>query len=111
MSWMMLPVVIVFCYVIYSRSKYKNRAKGEPFFFEDDKLVLDAVLRMHEIPVLEIDHVELKCSASAMPYMISIIVVKKNGKTKASSYMGYTSPSDMVETLEKRGIYCEVFKA
>ena len=111
MIWIsMLPVVIVFGYVVYCRSRYRNRPKGESFFFEGDKLVLDAVLRMHEIPILEIDHVVLRCSASTTPYMITITVVKKNKKTKASSYMGYTSPSDMVETLGKRGIYCEVFK-
>ena len=112
MSWItILPVVILFGYVFFSRSRYKNRPKGEPFFFEGDKLVLDAVLRMHEIPILEIDHVELKSSASTTPYMITITVVKKNKKTKTSSYMGYTSLSDLVEMLEKRGIYCEVFNA
>ncbi|MDE5823769.1 MAG: hypothetical protein K2H91_03675 [Lachnospiraceae bacterium] len=112
MSWItMMPVAILFGYVIFSISRYKNRPKREPFFFEGDKLVLDAVLRMHEIPVLEIDHVELKSSASTTPYMITITVVKKNKKTKTSPYMGYTSLSDLVEMLEKRGIYCEVTNA
>ncbi|MDE7271583.1 MAG: hypothetical protein K2N95_00745 [Lachnospiraceae bacterium] len=102
-----LPVAMLIAYVIISRSRYKNRPKGEPFFFVDDKLVLDAVLRMHVIPISDIDHVEVNSSSYSMPYIVTINVIKKNGKSKACSYMGYTSLSDMAEALEKRGIYCK----
>ncbi|MDE6621457.1 MAG: hypothetical protein K2K74_13400 [Lachnospiraceae bacterium] len=107
MNWLtMLPGAMLILYVIISRRRYKNKPKDEPFFFMDDKLVLNAVLRMHAIPISDIDHVEVNGSSTTMPY-ITITVIKKDGKKKVSSYMGYTSLSDMAETLEKRGIYCK----
>lgn len=108
-------ILIVFIgYVIYSRSKFKNRKSAGAFFFENDCLVLNTGLP-YSIPFNEIDYVELQCKSWELEhkwsYNLGVKVVKKNGKKKWIYYKGYRTaklalPSDMKTALEEKGIRC-----
>lgn len=110
-----MALVIVFVvYMVFARTRYKNRANAGAFFFENGSLVLNTGLP-YPVPFEEIDYVELKYSAreleSRLSYGLWVKVVKKNGKKKSVFYKGYRTaklalPSDMAAALEERGIRC-----
>jgi len=110
----MLPVLAFTVYLLYSRSKYKNKAGAGAFFFEDGRLVLNTGIP-YPIPYGEIECVELHYSPRELErrlsYSLSIKVIKKDGKTKRVFYKGYrtaklATPADMKAALEERGIRC-----
>jgi len=110
----MLPVIFFAVYMLYSRSKYKNRAGAGAFFFENDQLVLNTGLP-YPIPFDEIECVELHYSPweleHKLSYEMSIKVIKTDGKTKRVFYKGYrtaklATPADMKAALEAKGIRC-----
>lgn len=110
----MLPVAAFLVYMLYSRSKYKNRAGAGAFFFENDSLVLNTGIP-YPIPFNDIECVELHYSPweieHKLSYGLSIKVIKKTGKAKWVFYKGYrtaklATPADMKAALEERGIRC-----
>jgi len=110
----MLPVIVFAAYILYSRSKYKNKAGAGAFFFEDGRLVLNTGIPC-PIPFDEIERVELHYSPweleHKLSYEMSVRVVRTNGKTKRVFYKGYrtaklATPADMKAALEKNGIRC-----
>lgn len=115
-----IPFVLVLgfvVYLLYSRSKFKNRKGGGAFFFENDCLVLNTGLP-YAIPYGDIDYVQLKYSSweleHQMSYGLTVRVFKKNGKRKTVFYKGYGTaklayPADMAAALEANGIRCEMF--
>lgn len=115
MLYLEMALVTVFViYMIFTRTRYKNRANAGAFFFENGSLVLNTGLP-YPIPFEEIDYVELKYSAreleSRLSYGLWVKVVKKDGKKKSVFYKGYRTaklalPSDMAAALEERGIRC-----
>lgn len=108
-------ILVVFLgYIIYSRSKFKNKSNAGAFFFENNCLVLNTGLP-YSIPFNEIECVELKYSPWELEhkwsYSMAIKVIKKSGKKKQVFYKGYKTaklalPSDMKTALEDKGIRC-----
>lgn len=110
----MALVTVFVIYMVFARTRYKNRANAGAFFFESGSLVLNTGLP-YPVPFEEIDYVELKYSAreleSRLSYGLWVKVVKKSGKKKSVFYKGYRTaklalPSDMAAALEERGIRC-----
>lgn len=110
----MLPVFVLCGYMIYSRSKYKNKANAGAFFFENDSLVLNTGLP-YPIPFGEIERVELHYNSWELEHQLSynlrVKVFRKNGKMKWVVYKGYRTaklalPSDMEAALQEKGIRC-----
>lgn len=110
----MLPILAFGTYVIYSRSKYKNKSNAGAFFFENDNLVLNTGLP-YPIPFGEIERVELHYNSWELEHQLSynlrVKVFRKNGKTKWVVYKGYRTaklalPSDMEAALQEKGIRC-----
>lgn len=110
----MLPVLVFGGYMIYSRSKYKNRANAGAFFFENGQLVLNTGIP-YPIPFDEIEHVELHYNSweleHQLSYSLKIKVFRKSKKMKWVLYKGYRTaklalPSDMEMALKEKGLCC-----
>ena len=110
----MLPVLIFAIYILYSRSKYKNKANAGAFFFENDSLVLNTGIP-YPIPFDQIERVELRYNSweleHKLSYGLTIKVFKKDGKSKWVMYKGYRTaklalPTDMEAALREKGINC-----
>ena len=110
----MLPVLIYAAYILYSRSKYKNRKNAGAFFFHENSLVLNTGIP-YPIPFEEIECVELHYNSweleHKLSYGLNIKIIKKNGKSKWVFYKGYRTaklalPSDMERALLENGICC-----
>ena len=110
----MLLVLVLVGYVIYSRSKYKNKANAGAFFFENDQLVLNTGLP-YPIPFDEIERVELHYNSWELEHQLSyglkIKVFRKNKGMKWTLYIGYRTaklalPSDMEMALKEKEICC-----
>lgn len=110
----MLPVLIFAIYLLYSRSKYKNKANAGAFFFENGSLVLNTGIP-YPIPFDQIERVELRYNSweleHKLSYGLTIKVIKKDGKSKWVMYKGYKTaklalPTDMEAALQEKGINC-----
>lgn len=110
----MLPVLAFVVYMLYSRSRYKNRRGAGAFFFENDSLVLNTGLP-YAIPLQEIDCVELHFNSweleNRWSYSLWVKVLRRDGKTKRVFYKGYRTaklalPSDMEAALREKGVRC-----
>lgn len=109
----MFIIIIVIIIIFATRSKYKYKPDAGAFFFEDDKLVLNAGMPCY-ISLDQIEWVELYYSSWEVEhkpsYGLIIKVIKKDGK---SDFVFYKSdkteklalPSDMVTALQEKGIY------
>ena len=108
----MSPVILFTIYLLWKRSKYKNRKNAGAFFYENDCLVLNTGIP-YPIPIDEIELVKLKYSPWELEHLFSytlvIQVFKKNGKKKTVFYKGYKTahyrtPEDMIESFKERKI-------
>lgn len=115
MPWIaMLPVLIYICYIMYRRSKYRNKANAGAFFFENEALVLNTGIP-YSISFGDIERVELHYNSWELEhlfsYTLNIKVIRKNGKSKWVFYKGYKTaklalPADMEMALKEKGLCC-----
>lgn len=110
----LLVMIGMFAPIFISRSKYKNKKNGVPFFFENQQLVLNSMVP-YPIDFSDIDHVELDYSPENLERIsgtyIKIIVFKKNGKKRrvffqTKRFDPKTHPFEMERLLTERGIRC-----
>ncbi|MCI8700433.1 MAG: hypothetical protein HFJ47_03720 [Clostridia bacterium] len=101
-------------FVVFKRSKYKNKSMAGAFFIEDSKLVLNTLIP-YPIPFDEIECVELHYNSWELEhqfsYVLIIKVIQKTGKIKRAFYKGYRTaklalPTDMEKALHENGINC-----
>lgn len=111
----LMIVPVAFCaFVIYSRSKFKNKKNAGAFFFENDSMVLNTGVP-YPILLNDIECVELRYNQwelqHKLSYTVTIKVIRKSGKSKWVFYKGYRTanlalPSDMKTALEEKGVRC-----
>lgn len=110
---MFIIIIIVIIAIFIIRSEYKNKPGAGAFFFEDDKLVLNAGIPCY-IPLAQIEWVELYYSSweieHKLSYGVIIKVIKKDGKSdfafnKSDKTDKLALPSDMVAALQEKGIH------
>lgn len=110
----LLFMIVLFAPIFISRSKYKNKKNGVPFFFENDQLVLNSMIP-YPIDFSDIDRVELDYSLENLERIsgtyIKIIVFRKNGKKRrvffqTNRFKPETHPFEMERLLMEQGIRC-----